>query len=319
MTTTLDYQSRPARSGGGATIALLSVMMFLEFFIWGAWYVTMSSFMTDAGMTARIGLAYMLCPIAAIISPFFLGMVADRYFASEKVLAVLQIIGGLAMFAVPGAARAGAWPFLGVILMHALCYMPTLGLTNAIAFANMTNQEKQFPMIRVFGTLGWIVAGLIISLVLKADKTATPFLLAGGASIVMGVFSFMLPHTPPPAKGKQASVGEILGADALALFRSRSFTIFALASFLVCIPLAAYYSFAGRLVNDLGKPVGSTMSIGQAAEVIFMLLMPLFFAKLGAKWMLALGMLSWVVRYALFALGAPDAVFWMIILGIALH
>jgi nucleoside transporter len=196
--------------------------------------------------------------------------------------------------------------------------MPTLGLTNTIAFANMANQEKEFPLVRVFGTLGWIVAGLIISF-MGVDKTATPFILAGGAAIAMGVFSFFLPHTPPPAKGKKASVGEILGADALALFRSPSFAVFAIASFLICIPLAAYYSYAGRLVNDLGKPVGSTMSIGQAAEVIFMLLMPLFFARLGVKWMLAVGMLSWMVRYALFAAGAPNAVFWMIIIGIALH
>src|SRR5262249_54100249 len=139
-----------------ATMTLLSVMMFLQFFVWGAWYVTMSTFMTETKMTANIGLAYMLCPIAAIISPFFLGMVADRFFASQKVLAVLMLIGGGAMFLVPGAAKAGVWPFLGVILIHALCYMPTLGLTNTIAFANMTNQEKQFPLVRVFGTLGWI-------------------------------------------------------------------------------------------------------------------------------------------------------------------
>src|SRR5207247_1724071 len=163
--------------------------------------------------------AYMLCPLAAIISPFFLGMVADRYFASERVLAVLAIIGGAAMFLVPGAAKQGSGSFLGVILIHAMCYMPTLGLTNTIAFANMVNQEKELPFVRVFGTLGWIVAGLIISF-LGVDKTATPFLLAGGAAIAMGLFSFFLPHTPPPAKGKQASIGEILGADAMALFRS---------------------------------------------------------------------------------------------------
>ncbi len=296
----------------------LSIMMFLEFFIWGAWYVTMSTFMTEAHMASKIGLAYMLCPIAAIISPFFLGMVADRFFASERVLAALQIIAGAAMFFVPSAARQGAGPFLLVILVHAMCYMPTLGLTNTIAFANMTNQEKQFPLVRVFGTLGWIAAGLLISF-MGVDKTATPFLFAGGAAIAMGLFSLALPHTPPPAKGKKASVSEILGADALALFRSPSFVVFAIASFLICIPLAAYYSYAGRLVNDLGKPVGSTMSIGQAAEVIFMVLMPMFFARLGVKWMLAVGMLSWVIRYALFAAGAPNAVFSLIVIGIALH
>jgi nucleoside transporter len=316
MTTTLD--APPSKSG--ATIAtLLSAMMFLEFFIWGAWYVTMSTFMTEAGMASRIGLAYMLCPIAAIISPFFLGMVADRFFASEKVLAVLQIIGGGAMFLVPSAARAGVGPFLGVILIHALCYMPTLGLTNTIAFANMTNQEKQFPIIRVFGTWGWIIAGWIISLVLHADATATPFLLAGGAAVLMGIFSFFLPHTPPPAKGRQVRLAQILGVDALSLFRRSSFVVFAIASFLVCIPLAAYYNFAGRMVTDFGRSVAGWMTIGQMAEVVFMLLMPLFFVRLGAKWMLAVGMLSWVVRYALFAAGAPAGAFLLVILGIALH
>lgn len=309
-----DAQNRSATPA----MVSLSIMMFLEFFIWGAWYVTMSTFMTEAHMASKIGLAYMLCPIAAIISPFFLGMVADRFFASERVLAALQIIAGAAMFFVPSAARQGAGPFLLVILVHAMCYMPTLGLTNTIAFANMTNQEKQFPLVRVFGTLGWIAAGLLISF-MGVDKTATPFLFAGGAAIAMGLFSLALPHTPPPAKGKKASVSEILGADALALFRSPSFVVFAIASFLICIPLAAYYSYAGRLVNDLGKPVGSTMSIGQAAEVIFMVLMPMFFARLGVKWMLAVGMLSWVIRYALFAAGAPNAVFSLIVIGIALH
>jgi nucleoside transporter len=302
----------------GFTIRL-SIMMFLEFFIWGAWYVTMSTNMTQAGMASKIGLAYMLCPIAAIISPFFLGMVADRFFASEKVLAVLMILGGIALFFVPAAVKQGPWIFLLVILIHALFYMPTLGLTNAIAFAHMDNQEKQFPLIRVFGTVGWIVAGLIISLALHADTTVTPFLLAGGAAIVMGLFSFALPHTPPPARGQKASLGKILGLDAMTLFRSPSFTVFAIASFLICIPLAAYYGFAGRMVTDLGKPAAATLSVGQDLEVVFMLLMPLLFVRLGIKWMLAVGMLSWVVRYALFAAGAPHAVLWMILLGIALH
>jgi nucleoside transporter len=319
MTNTLEYGTvQPSRSSG-ASFALLSIMMFLEFFVWGAWYVTMSTFMTEAGMASKIGYAYMLCPIAAIISPFFLGMVADRFFSSEKVLAVLMILGGIALFFAPSAAKQGPGPFLLVILIHALFYMPTLGLTNAIAFAHMDNQEKEFPLIRVFGTVGWIVAGLIISLALHADKTATPFLLAGGAAIVMGLFSFALPHTPPPAKGKKARIGDILGVDALVLFRNPSFVVFAVASFLICIPLAAYYSFAGRMVNDLNKPLAATMSAGQASEVIFMLLMPLFFVRLGVKWMLALGMFSWVARYALFAIGAPHAVLWIIIIGIALH
>jgi nucleoside transporter len=323
MTNTLEYGTvQPSRSSG-ASFALLSIMMFLEFFVWGAWYVTMSTFMTEAfkgkDIGVMIGYAYMLCPLAAIISPIFLGMVADRFFASEKVLAVLMILAGVAMLFVPSAVKQGPWVFLLVIFIHALFYMPTLGLTNSIAFAHMTNQEKQFPLVRVFGTIGWIVAGLIISLLLHADATSMQFVLAGWASILLGLFSFALPHTPPPAKGRRASLREVLGIDALALFRSPSFVIFALASFLICIPLAAYYNFAGRMVHDLGKPVAATMDIGQFLEVFFMLMMPLLFVRLGIKWMLAIGMFSWVARYALFAIGAPHAVLWIIILGIALH
>ncbi len=317
MTTQTSGSPELSHTPRGA-LPLLSIMMFLEFFIWGAWYVTTSTFMTEAKMAPKIGLAYTLCPLAAIISPFFLGMVADRFFASEKVLGVLQILAGLMMFLVPSAAQRGSGPFLLVILCHALFYMPTLGLTNTIAFANLTNQEKQFPLIRVFGTLGWIIAGIIIS-AMGVDKTATPYLLAGGAAVLMGLFSFVLPHTPPPAKGKKASIGDILGVKALELFKNPSFVVFAIASFLICIPLAAYYNYAGRMVNDLQKPVAATMSVGQGAEVVFMLLMPLFFARLGVKWMLAVGMLAWVTRYALFAIGAPDAIFPLVVLGIALH
>jgi nucleoside transporter len=305
----------------------LCVMMFLEFFIWGAWYVTTGNFMTAAGMTAEIKYAYMLAPIAAIISPFFLGMIADRFFASERVLAVLHLLGGAAMLAVPMAARSGPVPFLAVVWIHTLCFMPTINLTNSIAFANLTDQEKQFPMIRVFGTLGWIAAGLLVSF-MGVDNSATQYTITGACAILLAVFSLVLPHTPPPAKGKKATVGEILGLDALSLFKSRSFAVFAISSFLICIPLAAYYSYAARMVGDVyaardagntTPPVGATMSVGQAAEVVFMLIMPFFFKRLGVKWMLALGMLAWVARYALFAMGAPQQVLWMIVLGIGLH
>ncbi len=319
MSETATLSDRTAhRAGGAGVFARLAAMMFLQFFVWGAWYVTMSAFMTDLNMTGDIGIAYMLMPIAAIVSPFFLGMVADRYFASERVLAVMHLLGGAAMFLVPQAAQSGVGAFLAVILLHALFYMPTINLTNSIAFANLTDQEKQFPMIRVFGTVGWIVAGLVISGI-KADRTATQFQVAGGAAILLGVFSLMLPHTPPPAKGKRASVGDIFGVRAFSLFRSRSFTVFAVSSFLICIPLAAYYNYAGRMVGDMGKPIGSTMAIGQGAEVLFMLALPFAFARLGVKWMLVIGMLAWAARYALFSAGAPGNVFWMIAIGIALH
>jgi nucleoside transporter len=302
-------------------------MMFLQFFVWGAWYVSTAPYMRKMGMGGYIGRAYTLSPIAAIIAPFFLGLIADRFFASERVLALMTLLGAGAILAVPAAANAGPIPFLGVILLHCLCFMPTINLANSVEFENLTNQEKQFPMIRVFGTAGWIVANWTVSL-MGADQDARQYYIAGGAALLLGVFSFALPHTPPPAKGKKASVGEILGVDALSLFKSRSFAVFALCSFLISIPLAAYYSYAANMVTDVlavknptatTHPTTAWMSIGQGAEVIFMVIMPFFFAKLGVKWMLAVGMLSWVVRYALFAAGAPGAMLWVILLGVALH
>jgi nucleoside transporter len=324
----VDYQSTlPAGRSAASVRTALSVMMFLEFFIWGAWYVSTAPYMTAAGMGAHIGTAYTLSPIAAIVAPFFLGMIADRFFPSEKVLAVMHLLGAAAMFAVPAAAKAGPTPFLLVILVHCVCFMPTINLTNSIGFANLSNQEKEFPKIRVFGTAGWIVANWTISL-MKADQSATQYYIAGGAAVALAAFSLTLPHTPPPAKGKRVRVGEILGLDALTLFKSRSFAVFALCSFLISIPLAAYYSYAANMVTGIlsardpaaaTHPTAAWMSIGQLAELLFMLVMPLFFARLGVKWMLAVGMLSWVVRYGLFAAGAPNAMLWVVLLGVALH
>jgi nucleoside transporter len=305
----------------------LSVMMFLQFFVWGAWYVSTGTFMSAAGMGDYGWAPYTLNPIAAMIAPFFLGLIADRFFASQRVLALMHLLGGLAMFAMPAAARSGPGPFLWLIFIHCLFYMPTINLTNSIAFANLADQEKQFPYIRVFGTAGWIVANLVISGI-HADSAVTQYYVAGGAAVLLAVFSLALPHTPPPSKGKKASIGEIVGLDALTLFKSRSFAVFALCSFLISIPLAAYYGYAARMVGTilsvkLGRtdnlPSTATMSVGQGAEVVFMLVMPLFFARLGVKWMLAIGMLSWVVRYGLFALGAPAPMLWVVVIGIALH
>lgn len=317
----------PLASSSGSIMTRLSIMMFLEFFIWGAWYVTMATYMGKAGLSSKIGLAYTLSPLAAIVSPFFLGMIADRFFASERVLAVMHLLGAVAMFFVPMAAQHGSSAFLGVILLHTLCYMPTINLTNSVAFANLTNQEKQFPLIRVFGTLGWIAAGLVVSMV-HADTTSTQFTITAIAGVVLAAFSLGLPHTPPPAAGKKITAREIMGLDALSLFKNRSFAVFAISSFLICIPLAAYYGFAGPMVATIfsvkdpantNPPIAAVMSVGQGAEVLFMLIMPLFFARLGVKWMLAIGMLSWVARYALFAFGAPQSVLTLIIVGIALH
>jgi nucleoside transporter len=318
--------------------ARLSIMMFLQFFVWGAWYVTIGNYMTAIGMADLTHWPYTVNPIAAIVAPFFLGLVADRYFATEKVLAVLHLLGGAVMLLLPQAS-GNATVFILLLLFYNLCYMPTLGLANSLSFHNIHDQEKQFPLIRVFGTIGWIVAGLFIGFVLGRftdgvlpDRTPLPLYTTGIASLFLGFYSFTLPHTPPPAAGEKMSVRSILGLDAFARLGSRSFYIFIVSSLLICIPLAAYYNFApifaanavydqdttNALIDVLPNP-SSLMSLGQMSEVAFMLLMPLLFSRLGVKWMLAIGMAAWVLRYVLFASGAPDAVFWMIAAGILLH
>jgi nucleoside transporter len=312
------------RDAGAAVGARLSVMMFLQFFVWGAWAVSVGPLMDSLGMPAGVvAWVYSVGPIAAIVSPFFLGMVADRFFATERVLAAMHLLGGLILCTVPtvlAGGQAAGLAFVLVLLLAMLCYMPTLGLTNTLAFHNMTNQEKQFPLIRVFGTIGWIVANLVISLGLEADRSPKQFYVAGGAAILLGLYSLTLPHTPPPAAGKKATAHDILGLDSLALMRERSFAVFMISSFLICIPLAAYYSWAGIFVGDMGvKEVAARMSLGQMSEIFFMLIMPLCFARLGVKWMLMVGMLAWVLRYGLFAAAAPGHIMWMILIGIILH
>jgi nucleoside transporter len=299
----------------------LSIMMFMEFFVWGAWYVTVGNYMAEIGMTGAIYWAYTVGPIGAIISPFFLGMIADRFFATEKVLGVMHILGGIFIFCAPFVAEGGSAPlFIVMLLLHMLCYMPTVGLANTLAFHHLTNQEKEFPMIRVFGTIGWIVANIVVSYVLSADKTPLPLHIAGVAGVLLGLFSFILPHTPPPAAGEKVSARKILGLDALAQLSSRPFIVFIASSFLICIPLAAYYSYAPVFVSASGlSDPAFKMSFGQMSEVIFMLLVPFFFARLGVKWMLLVGMLAWTVRYGLFSIAAPDGIFWMIMTGVILH
>ena len=306
--------------------ARLSVMMFLQFFVWGAWYTTVGVFMANNGMETLTHWPYTVNPIAAIAAPFFLGLVADRYFPTEKVLAVLHLLGGAIMLFVPRTAETPTL-FITLLLLYNLCYMPTLALSNSLAFHHIRDQEKQFPLIRVFGTVGWIVAGLFISFVLGRfvvgglpEQTAAPLYTTAVASILLGVYAFTLPHTPPRAAGERISVRGILGLDALQHLGSRSFWVFITASLLLCIPLAAYYNFTQLFLGDAGvERIAATQTLGQMSEVVFMLLMPFFFARLGVKWMLAVGMGAWVLRYVLFALAAPDAVFWMIATGILLH
>lgn len=302
----------------------LSAMMFLQFFVWGAWYVTVGNFMKDKGMADAIGHAYTVGPIAAILSPFFLGMVADRFFATERVLGVMHLLGGGLLCCAPlvaaGSGENVAALFVGLLLLHMLCYMPTLGLTNTLAFHNITDQEKQFPIIRVFGTIGWIVANIVVSKWFHADKEALQFYIAGGSAVLLGLYSFTLPHTPPPARGRATSVRDILGLDSLALMGQPSFAVFILSSFLICIPLAAYYAFAPVFVDASGfEDPAYNMSFGQMSEIFFMLVMPFCFKRLGVKWMLLIGMFAWVARYGLFAAGAPDSIAWMIMGGILLH
>lgn len=313
-------------------------MMFLQFFVWGAWYVTIGNYMAAHGMADLTHWPYTVNPVAAIIAPFFLGLVADRYFPAEKMLGTLHILGGLIMFAVPLATGTPGL-FVLLLLLYNMCYMPTLSLSNSLAFHNIESQEKQFPMIRVFGTIGWIAAGLFIGIVLGQfsgeelpDRTPLPLYTTAIASLALGAYSFTLPHTPPPAAGQAVTFRSIAGVDAFRLLGSRSFYIFLGCAFLICIPLATYFSFApifvanavydqgvsNAVVDVLPNP-SSLMSIGQMSEIAFMLLMPLMFMRLGVKWMLAIGMSAWILRYALFAIGAPDAVFWMVAGGVLLH
>ncbi|HEO72717.1 MAG TPA: MFS transporter [Candidatus Hydrogenedentes bacterium] len=310
----------------------LSIMMFIEFFVWGAWCVTLGSYL-GKGLGfggVEITNAYSTTAWAAIITPLSVGMVADRFLPAQAVLGVMHLIGAGLMYWLSTITDAGM--FFWVLLAYALCYMPTLALVNAIAFKQMTDIEKEFPSIRVLGTLGWIVAGLVISYLLgpafksqlgdnPIDATKYPILMAAIASLAMGVYSFTLPHTPPPARGQKFSVSDALGLKALGLMKDLSFAVFLIGSLLICIPLAFYYAFTNMFLVDVGvQNVAAKMSMGQMSEVVFMLVMPFFFKRLGVKKMLLVRMAAWVVRYAFFAYGGPDMpLVLMLYGGILLH
>jgi nucleoside transporter len=308
-----------------STVPRLSAMMFLQFFTWGSWYTCIAVYMSEVGMKTLTHWPYTVNPIAAIIAPFFIGIVADRYFATQKVLGVLHLLGGLVLFIVPETSGSPTL-FILLLLAYNLCYMPTLGLSNSLAFHHINDPEKQFPIIRVFGTIGWIAAGLFISFASGifvegvAEKTSLPIYASAVSSLLLGVYCFMLPATPPKGAGEKVSLRSIAGIDAFKAMGSRPFYVFLICSFLVCIPLAAYYNYTQLYLGASGfTNIAGTQTIGQMSEVIFMVLMPLFFARLGVKKMLLLGMLAWVVRYSLFAVAAPDSLRWMILAGIALH
>jgi nucleoside transporter len=303
------------------TRAKLSAMMFLQYFVWGAWYVTMGTWLGETLHFSgeQIGLAAGTTALAAMISPFFVGMVADRFLATERILAALHIAGGVVLFVASTQTTFGA--FYGVILVYTLCYMPTLALSNSLSFRQMSDPGREFPAIRVLGTIGWIVAGLVIG-TLGLEATGVPLRIAGAASILLGLFCLVLPHTPPleAAGRKRASWASIVGLDALKLLGERSFAVFVLGSFLVCIPLQFYYAFANLFLNELNVTnAAGKMTLGQMSEIFFMLVMPWFFRRLGVKWMLLVGMAAWTARYAFFAFGTHADLVWMLYAGILLH
>jgi len=302
----------------------LSVMMFLEYFIWGAWYVTIGTWL---GQTLhfsgdQIGIIAGTTTVGAIVSPFLVGLMADELFANQHLLAALHGIGGVLLWLASTQARFGS--MYALLLIYSLLYMPTMALTNALAFRQMKDPSQDFGGIRGLGTAGWIVAGLTITafgfFVHNVEATAVPIRIAAVASIVFGAYALTLPHTPPLRTGHGFKLSSIFPPDVFGLFKNRNFAIFAIASFLICIPLQFYYSFTNLFLNEIGfKYVAAKMSMGQMAEVLFMFTLPFFYKRLGVKRTLMLGMLAWIARLLMFGYGNTGVLAWMLYIGIILH
>jgi nucleoside transporter len=306
----------------------LSAMMFMQFFIWGGWFVTLGTFMSNnlAATGADLSMAYSTQSWGAIIAPFFVGLIADRFFNAERVLAVLHIIGALLMFAMYQSSDVSE--FYPYVLGYMIVFMPTLALVNSVSFAQLSNPSAQFGKIRVWGTVGWIVAGLVISYVFSWDSQANiesgflanTFLMCSAVSLLLGIYCFTLPSTPPTGRGKKVAMRDILGLDALSLLKQRNFFVFFVSSVLICIPLAFYYQNANPFLTEIGvENATGKMTIGQMSEVLFMLALPIFLNRFGIKITLLIGMFAWALRYAFFAYGNADEGMFLLLIGIALH
>jgi nucleoside transporter len=300
----------------------LSTMMFLEFFIWGAWFVTMGTYLTKTLIATGVqnGNAYATQSWGAIIAPFIIGLIADRFFSAQKVLGILHLTGAALLYYITTIPNFEG--FFPIILAYMIIYMPTLALVNSVSFRQMTNPSKEFPPIRILGTLGWIVAGLTIGWLgwEQSNSLVLTFKMAAVASLILGILSFTLPATPPAKKGQKTTLGDIMGLDSLGLLKNKSYLIFFIASVAICVPLAFYYNFTNPFLNEVGmKAAAGKQSMGQISELVFMALMPLFFVRLGVKKMLAVGMLAWVLRYIFFAYGDTGSNYWMLIAGIVMH
>lgn len=315
-------------SSGSLTVGIrlrLSLMMFLQFFIWGAWFVTMGTFLGQglAASGSQISLAYLTQSLGAIAAPLIIGLIADQFFAAQKILGVLHLAGAVALWFASTMTDFGA--FFPLILIYMILYMPTLALVNSVSFRQMRDPDKQFPAVRVLGTIGWIVAGVTIGWLgwEQGGQLSLTFKMAAVASLILGLFSFTLPATPPTRKAgdsERLSVGDMLGLEALGLLKSRSYLVFFLSSIAICIPLAFYYNFTNLFLNEVGVDAAAAVqSLGQASEVVFLLLLPFLLKRLGVKWTLAIGMAAWALRYVFFAFGDTGGLYWMLLLGILLH